>query len=604
MTQEGPRPPSTARAVGAYGAVAALAFGFFVLLHHVGNRLPATLAAERIEAEFAAESVAWGTRRPQYYDYMVWEYCFFSGAVLAGSRKQGREPLRDALAPWGIREPPAEEGRLLPICDNLRVALRLGEGIDAGANADAVWRRLPHRQWFGAKALYAIGLRYLTVHQYHEFIRKATYAAYALLAAALLVLGWRVLLVASPVLLSGAWLSGIDDLSDVAKGTPYLWAILTPALVALLIRVPFAPASATRLFCFFAGMVSAYLWSFDGGNFVAAALLGLVVWFGCESLAVAARARRAAACVLLHMAGFVVCITGGWLVKMLAGSEPLAWTVASIRRAVGRLGSPGERDLMGRDSAAWLEMVPLGVSTMDLLMTLSVIALLAALLFAGYQVRQRHWEPLQNALWIVGIAPVALIHFVLPNDNVWTSVRLMFLPWALCWAGLAAVLLRIPRPATHLLVFATFGTASVAAQYGWQHFATTALQVTAADRIIQSRYDVHLVDNKLIYIREHCEDSDVRRKFLLELWPVDVERLPPERRASGYLDRAFYYVDQRRFSFDSACRAVVDLPSYPLRKIRTGQWCCKEKHWVVSVELADRTSATTTTEASISASTL
>ena len=587
---------SKGRAVGAYVAVAALAFGFFVLLHHVGNQLPAALAAERIEAEFAAESVAWGMRRQQYYDYRVWEYCFFSGAVLAGSRKQGREPLRDALAPWGIREPPAQDGGLLPICDNLRVALRLGEGIDAGANADAVWRRLPHRQWFGAKALYAIGLRYLTVHQYHEFIRKATYAAYVLLAAALLVLGWRVLLVASPVLLSGAWLSGIDDLSDVAKGTPYLWAVLTPALAALLIRVPFAPASATRLLCFFAGMVSAYLWSFDGGNFVAAALLGLVVWFGCETLTVATKTRHAAACVLLHMAGFGICITVGFLVKSLAGSEPWAWTLAAIRRDVGRIGSPEERDLMGRDSAAWLEMVPLGVSTMDLLMTLSAIALLAALLFAGYQARRRHWEPLQNALWIVGVALVVQIHFVLPNDNVWTSVRLMFLPWALCWACLAAVLLRIPRPAMHLLVFATFGIGSIAAQHVWQHFATTALQVTEADRIIRDRYDVHLVDNKLIYVREHCEDSDVRRKFLLELWPVDVERLPPERMASGYLDRAFYYVDQRWFSFDSACRAVVDLPSYPLRKIRTGQWCCNEKHWVVSVELADRTSATTTME--------
>ena len=604
MNSEGLRRQSKGRAVGAYVAVAALATGFLVLLHHVGNQLPAVLAADRIEAEFAAERVAWGTRRPQYYNYLVWEYCFFSGAVLAGSRKQGGEPLRDALAPWGIREPPAKDGGLLPICGNLRVALQLGEGTDAGANAEAVWLRLPHRQWFGAKALYAIGLRYLTVHQYHEFIRKATYAAYVLLAAALLVLGWRVLLVASPVLLGGVWLSGIDDLSDVAKGTPYLWAILTPALAALLIRVPFAPASATRLFCFFAGMVSAYLWSFDGGNFVAAALLGLVVWFGCESLAVAARARCAAACVLLHMAGFVVCIAGGWLIRMLAGSEPLAWTVASIRRAVGRLGSPGERDLMGRDSAAWLEMVPLAVSTMDLLMTLSVIALLAALIFAGYQAWRRHWEPLQNALWIVGIALVALVHFVLPNDNVWTSVRLMFLPWALCWACLAAVLLPIARPATHLLAFAAFGIVSVAAQYGWQHFATTALQVTEADRIIRDRYDVHLVDNKLIYIREHCEDSDVRRKFLLELWPLDVERLPPERRASGYLDRAFYYVDRRRFSFDSTCRAVVDLPPYPLKTIRTGQWCCKEKHWVVSVELADRMSATTTTDRPIVASTL
>lgn len=595
MKRAGLRQRIKARACGAYFAVAALAFGFFVLLHHVGNQLPAALVGERIAAEFAAERVAWGTRRTKYYDYLAWEYCYFSGAALAGSRKKGREPLRDALLPWGVAPwdvgaLPAEGGIRFDICDNLRVAVGIGEWVDwvdLGGDAETLWFRLPHRQWFGAKALYAIGLRYLTVHQFHEFIRMATYAAYLLLAAALLVLGWRVLLVASPVLLSGVWFSGIDDLSDVAKGTPYVWAIVTPALVALLIRVPFAPASATRLFCFFAGMVSAYLWSFDGGNFLAAALLGLVVWFSCDSLAAAARARRAAACVLLHMAGFAVCVAVGLLIKSLAGNEPLARTVTAVRRAVERIGSPDHRDLLSRDTTTWLDMVPIGVPTMDVLITLSAIALLAALLFAAYQARQRHWEPLQSVLWIVGIALVAQVHFVLPNDNVWTAARLMFLPWALCWTCLVAVLLRVARPAAHLVVFATFGMGFVAAQHTWRHFATSALQVTEADRIIRDRYDVHLVDNKLIYIRRHCENSDMRAKFTLELWPVDVEHLPPERRASGYLDRGFYYVARRRFSFDSACRAVVDLPPYPLRQIRTGQWCCDEKHWIATVELPD-----------------
>ncbi len=584
MNRRGPRRWIKLRAVGAYVAVAALAIGFFVLLHHVGNQLPAALAAERIETEFAAERVAWGTRRPTYYNFRVWEYCFFSGAVLAGSRNQGHEPLRGALAPWGIREPPAGEGRL---CDVLRVALRMGKDMGAAADAEAVWLRLPHRQWFGAKALYAIGLRYLAVHEYHEFIRKATYAAYALLAAALLVLGWRVLLVASPVLLCGVWFSGVDDLSDVAKGTPYVWAILTPALVALLIRAPFVPASAMRLFCFFAGMVSAYLWSFDGGNFLAAALLGLVVWFGCETSAVAARTRRAAACVLLHMGGFVASIAAGWAIKSTAGSEPLMWTVASVRRIVGRMASPDERDLLGRDAATWLEVVPLGVPTMDLLMTLSAIALLAALLFAGYQARHRHWQPLQNVLWTLGMALLAQVHFVLPNDNMWTSVRLMFLPWALCWTCLIAVLLRTPRPAAHVLSLVALGVVFLVAQHAWRHFATTALPVTEANRIIRDRYDVHLADNQLIYIRKQCDDSAMRRRFFLRMWPVDVEHLPPSRGASGYVDRPFYYINHRWFSFDSACTAVVDLPPFPIKRIRTGQRCCDEdeSRWAVSVEI-------------------
>ena len=218
-----------------YSGATVLVAAFFVLLQHIGNQTPFGMVAEKLAAEFEAEPHAWGTRQ-QDVPYFRWEYCYLSGAVLAGSAPS-TTPFRDALSP-----PVLVRGRGLIAtagggwCHALRRAL--GD-IAAGGNTELLAHTQPVRdhQWIGSKALYAIGLRFVTVHEYHEFIRKATYCAYAALGMALALLGWRVLVVASPLLVFGATLSGIEYLSDVAKGTPYAWGVFSAALVALLLRI-------------------------------------------------------------------------------------------------------------------------------------------------------------------------------------------------------------------------------------------------------------------------------------------------------------------------------------------------------------------------------
>ena len=584
--------PSTNSATG-FVAVAALAPVFFVLLHYIGNQTPYAVVSEKIAAEFEAEPSAWGTRRPNFHN--KWEYCFFSAAALAGTRASAT-PLRDALLPPAIVLAPANDSSAVDggYCSALQRVVNGDQWIEPYGISESESGRMPHRQWFGAKALYAIGLRFLTVHQYHELIRVATYAAYVALAAALLLLGWRALAVGIPVLIFGATLSGIEQLSDIAKGTPHVWAILTPALVALVLRLR-SSAGAVRLFCFFAGMVASYLWSFDGGNFVAAALIGLVVWLHHVPLAIKSRAARAAACVLAHAAGFIVGVALSTLVKTAAAGALQFAILFSGAKIMLRIRAPEVRDDASRDVGTWMEIVPIGVPDADALISITAITFGIAVAFAGYRAWRGDAKPLLDGLWISALGIGSLAHFALPNDLPFAAARLMYLPLALAWSVVVAVLLRTSRPVMHGLAFLVLGGVLTLAGLLWQQSASTSL-LKAIDSgpdllrkraLVYDHFDVYLQDHRLIYRRWECEDADLKRRFVLDLYPKHLADLPPEHRAQGYISTTFYFIHHRWFTFSGNCIATVDLPPFPIAKITTGNYCCYEgeQHWSASAQL-------------------
>ena len=581
-----------------YAALTAVTTACFVLLNHTGNQTPVAVVAPKIAAEFKAMPKAWDTRWE--HAYQPWEYCYISGAVLAGSMPSPT-PLYDALFPRIVG---TDGNDHLPgggHCGELQRLVSGSEQAMLGQLAELlelddplVWRerrRMRPHQWFGSKALYAIGLRFLTIRQYHEFIRKATYAGYVVLAAAFLLLGWRALLVASPLLLFGAAFSGIEHMSNVAKGTPYIWALITPALVAMLLRCSSVPAFATRLFCFFAGMVASYLWLFGGANFIAAVLVGLVAWLHGEPSAVKARAARSATCMLAHAAGFVV----GMGIKIAIpfhGPE----TSNAIWASLSRIFNPLPHDLLGKEIGMWMEWLPIGVAQADLVIASALIALGAALAVAGYRAWRQDWLPLQEVLGmgVLGIAP--LIHFLLPNDTAYAAARLMYLPLALCWTAFVVVLLRTPRPVVHALVGLALGSALIALRLGWQHTAATALlkmeDATTAQAprpLIEGYFDVHLKGGRLIYHRARCENMDMKRRFVLDVFPQNLADLPDEHKAAGRVRTVFYFADHRLFTFGEGCVAVVDadLPGFPIAKITTHRYCCYEDEpsWRASVIL-------------------
>ena len=307
-------------------AIALLATAFFIFLHHVGNQLPYDLAVERFKAELESAQPDEGHAKGYKSRF---EYCEISSAVLAGARGPATtsSALRSAVV--------LKESKLGDA--NRRHCLALKAAIGGSAVPEV---RLKTRYWWGGKAFYAIALRYGSVHEIREFTRWGTRIAYVLLAVSLLLLSPKMLILAAPLVVFGAFFSGIDYWADVPNGLPYFWTVLFAAGLALLTRrdisVGGSDGSAwwsgtVPVYCFAAGTVSSYLYMGDGHTFLAVTWIGMVVWFGWthgwvprgaspeplrgERAENAARTKRAALCIVLYGAGIVVCYALGQAAK-------------------------------------------------------------------------------------------------------------------------------------------------------------------------------------------------------------------------------------------------------------------------------------------------
>ena len=87
----------------------------------------------------------------------------------------------------------------------------------------------------------------------------------------------------------------------------------------------------------------------------------------------------------------------------------------------------------------------------------------------------------------------------------------------------------------------------------------------------RSNFDLYLLDNRLIYLRETCAAADMAAGFFLHILPVDVADLPADRRMAGFANLDFAF-NRYGGSFDGKCLAAVSLPDYPIAALRTGQY--------------------------------
>ena len=100
----------------------------------------------------------------------------------------------------------------------------------------------------------------------------------------------------------------------------------------------------------------------------------------------------------------------------------------------------------------------------------------------------------------------------------------------------------------------------------------------------QSDFDVYLRGNDLAYLKENCDAGDADARFFLHIIPVDPADLPADWREHGFENLDFQFADHGAYAGD-ICVATVDLPRYPLDRIRTGQFISGEGR-VWSVEFA------------------
>ena len=560
-------------------------------LHYAGNQIPYELAQQRFAEEFEESAVShryFGGERPLF----TYEFCQLSLGVMGGAyRYPGYRPLVDAVL---LRSFGQESNR--DYCTELQA---LSEGVESPLG----WEKT--RYLWGNKAVLAIGLRYLTVFELHRLILIATYGAWLLLAAALALMGWRPLLVATPAVVFGLAFSGIEYFSDVANGIPYLWSVLAAAMLAFLLRSP-AGAQWAPLFCFITGMVSAYLWFFDGHTALAIALIGVVAWLGYERLEADGGTRRAAGCVALYVTGFVVCFVLGQVGKGIVkewASVYSGWDIAinlftqtsylldrvQAETLVGMTGEGAElracpgcgepdwqklpivRDIRG----LWL-MTPIGMSADKVLSAFSALALAGAAAAAVRQVRRGRPQLAGGVSWLIALTLLVSIHLFLPSDVPFRNSRLAFLLLATCWACLVLTVMQSSRKGSTILAGCLMGgllVIVISIHLAEAAEARRIEQATANARpVVQSDFNVYLDGgNRLVYVKDECDEADVRQKFFLHLVPADHADLPEHRRQSNFDSLDFYFGNYGTLN-GGRCIARRPLPDYDVAIVRTGQY--------------------------------
>ena len=95
--------------------------------------------------------------------------------------------------------------------------------------------------------------------------------------------------------------------------------------------------------------------------------------------------------------------------------------------------------------------------------------------------------------------------------------------------------------------------------------------LSTANPAARDYFDLYALDNRLLYLRESCAATDTAADFFLHIVPQDVADLPVDRRPAGFAHAGFAFVRQGGH-FDGKCLAAVELPDYPIKEMRTGQF--------------------------------
>lgn len=107
-------------------------------------------------------------------------------------------------------------------------------------------------------------------------------------------------------------------------------------------------------------------------------------------------------------------------------------------------------------------------------------------------------------------------------------------------------------------------------------------QVRGKSPTARGRFDVHLLAERLIYVRAPCRPAEAEStpRVFLHFVPTDRGDLPKARRRHGFANADFEFIE-RGDVVDGRCVASVPLPDYPLALVRTGQ--TKGDTWRVEI---------------------
>ena len=120
--------------------------------------------------------------------------------------------------------------------------------------------------------------------------------------------------------------------------------------------------------------------------------------------------------------------------------------------------------------------------------------------------------------------------------------------------------------------------------YSWEAAYKVAVGAISADGVapdfrklagnepvIRSDFDVHLLNDSLIYTKQQCSEADAAARFFVSVFPAYANSLPAYLRQTGYGSLEFK-IDDRNITADGKCWAEVLLPDYLIAKVHTGQY--------------------------------
>ena len=148
-------------------------------------------------------------------------------------------------------------------------------------------------------------------------------------------------------------------------------------------------------------------------------------------------------------------------------------------------------------------------------------------------------------------------------------------PWTKTWIGLCTSTFVLPHDALPPV-----------------RAATMTVGEYLVDRVggrrpeIRSDFDVYLVENRLVYVKDPCGRDDVAARFFLHVDPAVPDDLPGHREQHGFDNLDFGFGDHRFDEFvfgdghsarvGGTCLADIPLPEYGIAAIRTGQYVATE----------------------------
>ena len=102
------------------------------------------------------------------------------------------------------------------------------------------------------------------------------------------------------------------------------------------------------------------------------------------------------------------------------------------------------------------------------------------------------------------------------------------------------------------------------------------------DLMAQSDFEVYRKDGALIYFKQPCSIADTAPRFLLHILPENLDDLPMQRRQYGFDNLDFAFSPEGRHFWlggDQGCMVRVNLPSYGIAGVRTGQFDHQGRIW-------------------------